>query len=469
MTWNSPAPEYRHNPRPAVRLVSVSQTVAPCPLRQLELYADFAGKVYWYDPITQHEFLGLGTASTLMSLTADRFAIIEQQARHLFAGAAVSGPGNGPRLLGGFAFTPHYLSDRIWQSFLPSCFILPHFQLECRDGHYTVTINVLADMHEDPTAIQQHCTEALAHFCQSCLPGTPEPSQAYPAGMDREVDIRISEPVPAPAWQTAVRKALARIQDGQARKVVLANIRELRTACGFDLSQALQALLRQYPACYVFLFQRDADAAFLGASPELLCTVADSALTSMALAGTAPRDRTDPLDARSQRALMQSDKNRHEHQIVVDIIASTLQRHKVAVEFSAVPQVLSLQNVHHLQTPIRGHCTETHSAIHWAGILHPTPALGGEPRAGAMDLIHELECQPRGWYGAPFGIVDSCLNGTFVTAIRSGVVHGPRAWLFAGAGIVEGSVPHLEWAELGWKFQPLQEALTCAAHPVPTP
>ena len=138
---------------------------------------------------------------------------------------------------------------------------------------------------------------------------------------------------------------------------------------------------------------------------------------------------------------------------------ATLERNGAKVIPSPETGVRSLSNVHHLCTLLKAKCHKKRSALNWASLLHPTAALGGEPRDAALAIIEELEFAPRGWYGAPFGIVDSKLNGTFTTAIRSGVIHGARAWIFAGAGIVDGSEPSLEWLETGWKFQPLQEAL----------
>lgn len=442
----------------ATRLVSTCREIGPCPLDRLDHLASQSSLVYWHDPGAEYEFRGLGTALTLHGATADRFGLIEDQMRQVLADALLPCPPLGPRWIGGFAFTHKYLSDRVWQAFDPACFVLPHFQLERYGDRFFATINVLADSQDNPQAVQRYSAEALRHFTEELNAREVQEAPVSPGAPER-ADIEIREPVPKEIWEQSVDRILALIRQGSVRKVVLAQIRELRRALGFDLPRVFQILKQSYPECYVFLFQNGKESAFLGASPELLCTVNGHHLSTMALAGTAPRDSDPVQDQGNRHALARSAKNRHEHRIVIDSLTSTLEQHGARVSPVPETRILSLRNVHHLCTPLQAESHVPRSAVQWASLLHPTAALGGDPRDVAMSCIEELEFAPRGWYGAPFGIVDGKLDGTFTTAIRSGVIHGPRAWLFAGAGIVEGSDPHLEWLETGWKFQTLQQAL----------
>jgi menaquinone-specific isochorismate synthase len=91
--------------------------------------------------------------------------------------------------------------------------------------------------------------------------------------------------------------------------------------------------------------------------------------------------------------------------------------------------------------------------------LHPTPALGGFPKEKAIEKIRELEPMHRGWYAAPVGWIDHEDNGEFVVAIRSGLIEGNRAALFAGCGIVEESDPESEYFETKMKLKPMLSAL----------
>src|SRR5690606_29215481 len=106
-----------------------------------------------------------------------------------------------------------------------------------------------------------------------------------------------------------------------------------------------------------------------------------------------------------------------------------------------------LSNIQHLYTPITGTLKNGISIVDVVSTLHPTPALGGDPRDIAMRLIGEYEPVPRGWYAAPVGWIDRHMNGQFGVAIRSAVAQGQRVWMYAGAGIVKDSQPQKEWDE----------------------
>ncbi len=442
------------------RLVSVGR---PCPAwsaRQLGSFANFEGQVFFSEPGGSRQVLGLGIAHRLESRSAARFADIERDCLHLFAQALIEGPGRGPQLVGGFAFTPQYLSDLVWQDFLPACFILPHFQLEREGTSSFLRINVWAEPDEDACQVKADCTQALDLFSETYrldhAAGYAQPM--VPAVVAQRFEV--SEPVTQADWEESVQKALDLIEAEQLRKVVLSRIREIRCQQGFGMSTALLALLAKYTDCFVFLFKIGKETAFLGASPELLCRVENGNLELAALAGTAPRLSEKSQDWQQRQALLHSAKNQREHQFVVNSIVNLVHAEGGSVRVPTGPQILSLHNVHHLHTPLLCQDKTDKSALAWASLLHPTPALGGEPRAKALHWIDALECQTRGWYGAPFGIVDSRSNGIFTVAIRSAAVSGSKAWLFAGAGIVEGSQPHAEWRETAWKFLPMQEALT---------
>ena len=91
--------------------------------------------------------------------------------------------------------------------------------------------------------------------------------------------------------------------------------------------------------------------------------------------------------------------------------------------------------------------------------LHPTPAVGGTPHAAAVARIRGLEGFPRGLYAGALGWLNARGGGEFFVGLRSALVDGPRARLYAGAGIVAGSVPENEFAETELKFKAMQHAL----------
>jgi isochorismate synthase EntC len=144
---------------------------------------------------------------------------------------------------------------------------------------------------------------------------------------------------------------------------------------------------------------------------------------------------------------MQSAKDRSEHDIVVRRIVRRLRAHAVWVEPAAEPELVKIANIQHLATPIHAQLADPRSAVELAGMLHPTPAIGGEPWPDAGKLIDELEGMDRGWYAGPIGWMDAAEDGEFCVGIRSALLRDREAHLFAGNGIVADSDPAAELAE----------------------
>jgi menaquinone-specific isochorismate synthase len=121
-----------------------------------------------------------------------------------------------------------------------------------------------------------------------------------------------------------------------------------------------------------------------------------------------------------------------------------------------------LSNVQHLHTPIEAPLPRGVRLLDMLGRLHPTPAVGGTPREVVVPQIAGLEAFPRGLYGGAVGWVDARGGGEFIVALRSALVDGARARLYAGAGIVKGSLPENELEETELKFRAMQDALLVA-------
>ena len=176
---------------------------------------------------------------------------------------------------------------------------------------------------------------------------------------------------------------------------------------------------------------------------------------TVALAGTTSRSADPAVDDHLGEAMLRSPKVRDEHGIVVRRIERTLRRHAVWAHAEPEPFVIKVGNLQHLGTPIRAQLADSHSAIELAGFLHPTPAVGGEPRQPALDLIDELEGIDRGWYTGPVGWMDAAEDGEFCVGLRSALLRDREAHLFAGCGIVADSDPAAELQESELKFEAL--------------
>ncbi|MBX3012202.1 MAG: isochorismate synthase [Caldilineaceae bacterium] len=446
------------------RLVSYSQPAPGIDPATFLHYAQGRPRFYWQDGRTGVTFAGMGIAADLMAWGETRIQGIERQARELFAHAVTfhsDEPLAAPRLFGGFAFREDFVPDLAWVGFNPAHFILPHYQLVQHDEACWLTINALLAPEENPEANEpqlrealQQCYHTLLDFHQHQSRSAQGPRPAIAAHV-----ATVTYPMPYPTWAAMIGQAQAAFQRGTLQKVVLARVCEVQLPDLVDLEGALAYLQRRYAECYTFLFEPQPHHAFFGATPELLIATHGRHFTTMGLAGSIQRGATPAEDERLGQALLASSKDRHEHALVVAAVRQRLEPLVDELMIPDRPMLYQLSNIQHLYTPIQGTLGQEAGVLSLVEILHPTPALGGSPREGALAFISAAETVPRGWYAAPVGWIDHNLDGTFGVAIRSAVAQRQRAWLYAGAGIVAESEPQKEWEETGWKFRPIQEAL----------
>lgn len=270
----------------------------------------------------------------------------------------------------------------------------------------------------------------------------------------------------APQWERAVSSAVASIQAGDLRKVVLARDLYAVASDEIDARVLLARLAERYPDCWTF-----SCAGLVGATPELYIRREGAAVSSLVLAGTTRRGGSDAEDARLGAALLASAKDVEEHRYAVADVRKALSPFCDRLDIDAEPSLLRLANVQHLATHVTGRLAATQvpgtggvlgehaSSLALAAALHPTAAVGGTPSGTAMELIRELEGMDRGRYAAPVGWVDANGNGEWGIALRSAELDGRRARLFAGCGIVADSDPVAELAEAQNKFRAMQDAL----------
>lgn len=266
-----------------------------------------------------------------------------------------------------------------------------------------------------------------------------------------------SEPLPYARWQQWIEQILQAIASRQVDKVVAVRRSTLCFAQPIDVAAVLGRLRAQAPQSIRFAVRRGA-ATFLGATPELLLRKRGRIITTDALAGTLPR-RDAPLPELCAQ-LLASDKDRREHAPVVAAIKQRLLPLCCDITAPESPQIRVLPHLLHMYTPIKATTRSASTGImDLVSALHPTPAVGGNPTAKALQLIAELEPQPRGYYAGPLGFYDEHGDGEFAVAIRSGVVIGNTAYVYGGAGIVQGSDPALEYAETAAKMRTFLSAL----------
>ncbi|HVU18943.1 MAG TPA: isochorismate synthase [Candidatus Didemnitutus sp.] len=261
-------------------------------------------------------------------------------------------------------------------------------------------------------------------------------------------------------YRRAVAEALGEIARGDYEKVVLSRAQRLESEGEFHPLGVLNHLRRRFPECYAFSIGSGAGPSFIGASPERLIRVAGGRMHTEALAGSAPRGRSASEDARLARALLQDDKERREHQLVIDALGARLADLGVTLEYTSPPRLLGLANVQHLHTPVSASLPAGVHLLDLVARLHPTPAVGGTPRDAAVAAIARMEPFDRGLFAGPLGWVDHRGGGEVFVGLRSALIDGRSATAYAGAGIVAGSEPEKEFAETELKFQALIEGLT---------
>jgi isochorismate synthase len=286
--------------------------------------------------------------------------------------------------------------------------------------------------------------------------------------------------IPDPVnYMHGVDEAVSRIREGGLRKVVLARSLEMLSASPVDVEGLLRNLAWRNPGAYTFAvdiptsrqnvfslckggkpIERPLVRTFIGASPELLLSRRGLSVLANPLAGSVARV-ADPIeDWRRAGALLRSPKNRAEHAFVVEDVADRLRPFCTQLYVPAEPALMQTDTMWHLSTRIRGSLLDPQiCSLTLAAELHPTPAVCGTPRGAALATIQDIEGFSRGFYAGLVGWRDSSGDGEWIVSIRCAEVEGPRIRLFAGAGIVEESLPAEELAETSAKFNTMLAAL----------
>lgn len=255
-------------------------------------------------------------------------------------------------------------------------------------------------------------------------------------------------------WVEAVDEAVREIKDGQLDKVVLARDVRVWSQEPLDTRVLARRLAERFSSCFTFVCD-----GLVGATPELLLRLEAGRIESIVLAGSAPRGADAASDQRLGLALLASSKDRQEHELAVASVRDVLAGRCVQLSVDHTPRLLRLANVAHLASTAHGTLTDDLHVLDLLTALHPTAAVCGTPRAAALERIRALEGMDRGRYSGPVGWFDADGDGEWGIALRCAQVHGSRARLFAGAGIVDGSLPEAELEETRLKLRAMQSAL----------
>jgi len=412
-----------------LRVVSI-----PCQVEPIDLVRAGAGlfdQAWYFSTPNGRDMAGLGSAWRASGSGVDRLTKLGSQVARLPDGA---------RVMVGFSFAADGPSTDVWGEFESATAVLPVVSVRVDRAGPVLTVAVPAgsDGQDVLSTIRS-------------IPGPTSVTSADTTGFMLD-----SDPSPA-AWREQVADAVGSIGSGSFSKVVLARTVTVEPQGAIRPFDLVAMLHRSQPDSFAFGRQRGS-ATFVGASPELLVSRNGSEVRCLPLAGSAARSDDPAEDQRLGDGLLASAKNRSEHDLVVEDIIQRLGPFSDQVEFASTVLRKTVA-VQHLATDIRGRLSNAVSVLELADALHPTPAVGGSPRPGALEYIEKVEDIDRGWYAGGIGWTDASGDGEFAVALRCALVRDGAARLYAGAGIMAESDPETELMETRLKFQPLLDLL----------
>lgn len=388
------------------------------------------GQRYIFVSKDQSEWLfGAGIYAELKEANCEP-DVVSRQFKTLLSHTEVTGiDGNLIRLFGGFQFDEGTNAE--FEGFGHSHFIWPKVQVLFKEGRCTVTMT-------DMTAEEQQQIRLLLNSSVHLK--------------EQPVDLAAAENIDAAQFMTNVNTAVQAMADGAFDKVVLARRKRLRFNAPVDLNTLVNRAVNSHDYSYFMLFEQG-EKTYISRTPEQLVKVSGHELMTNAIAGT-----MSTADADAHHQLLNDEKNLKEHKIVVDSIYDDL---KPYLRHLKVGRTGLLKNryFYHLYTQITGVVDpDTTDVLQLSCAMHPTPALGGYPKQQAAQFIQQMEGN-RGFYGAPIGYIDAAFDGEFIVAIRSMLLTGNEAVLYAGCGVVQESTAEAELTETEIKFKPMLQLL----------
>jgi len=431
---------------PALVSVDLPVDLLPAALRGSASELRGCAQVLWERPGETSMVAGFGAAIRACGARESSFADAAAAAREAASHVAFAVTGAArPRIFIGARFAPGgAVHEPAWDAYGGWQILVPEVLVAVEGGRIEASLTLMIDPSE-PGDFAARVANALSNLPRVASGAAPAKLPAASAAS-------------AQAWQASVAAALDEIGAGDYQKVVLARLSHGNWPRTIDQGAVLSALAQRYPHCFVFAF-RSAGLSWMGATPELLASRRGDSVLAASLAGSKPRGADAAEDARLAAELLGSPKERAEHAVVAEGIRESLAPLCAGLSAPETPHLLRLPNIQHLHTPVTGTLRPGFDLLDVVEALHPTPAVGGWPRLAALDAIERLEAMDRGWYAGPIGWIDLSGDGEFAVGLRSALVGDASAHLYAGAGIVMGSEPAVEYAETEAKLRPLRDAL----------
>ena len=260
-------------------------------------------------------------------------------------------------------------------------------------------------------------------------------------------------------FEAMVGKAKQHIVDGDIFQVVLS--RRYENANSYDPVKLYRRLREVNPSPYMYLFELG-DVRIIGASPETLFTVYNRKLITNPIAGTCPRGRTDEEDIELAGKLLNDEKERAEHVMLVDLGRNDVRMVSSAgsVRVEDFMTVRKYSHLQHIESTVTGMLRDDSDAFDATRAIFPAGTLSGAPKIRAMEIIDSLEKDARGIYGGGVGYYAWNGDADFAIVIRTIVMDRDRMFVQAGAGIVADSDPTYEYLETERKMAAMMKVIS---------
>jgi menaquinone-specific isochorismate synthase len=436
------------------QVVSISMEIKPVdPLVVLKKIANTNQLTFYYENKSKGEAIAAIDAVVKLNVEGKkRFNDTQGFIKSCLANTITVGNINHP-FAGSHFFCIFGFFDKNTQAdypFPPATVFLPRWQVARHSNRYVLVANLVINAGVSLEILFQQLCQTFEKI--SFLEKNLNRDEVYKQNFIKQNVTSTDN------FKRAVLSSLESIHANHLNKIVLAHALNVISDSPFNLFQSLNNLRTEHPNCYIFSTSNGKGQNFIGASPERLISIQNQELMTDALAGSAPRGKTSIEDAELANRLLNSEKESREHQVVIDFITQRL--HQLGISPQLLPpQLRQLSNIQHLWTPIQAKVPANVHPLEIVAELHPTPAVAGVARDVACEQIRRYENFERGLYAAPLGWVNYQGNSEFIVGIRSALIDGDRASLYAGAGIVAGSDPDKELAEIRLKLQALLKSL----------
>lgn len=418
-------------------LVTFRQPLQPTKLPEWLCRQSIYPRLFWMNRERDFSVAGIGIADTIKFEESG-----SNEAGFLQFERSVAGKNPYARYFGGFCFNNEEIQEAIWKEFSSYSFVLPLIQITFENGTFTLSCHLWLESGDELRKKISAIIEALER-----INGDTDCS-----AMKMPDLLKISYKPDEKEWMETCQKTLQTFDSDGIEKIMLARQTTLEFSSSF--SPLLFLLHYPYPqnTVYRFYFEPAENHAFFSFTPERLYRRDNNMLLTEALAGTCSKESITGDDDHASEILLNSEKDIREHNFVRDMIYDELLKICSRIDMEKEIKVMQLNRLAHLYTrctaQLRDECNNDSSILQ---LLHPTPAVGGVPKAPAMQHIMKLEPFSRGWYAAPVGWVSRDAS-EFCVAIRSALINGPYAYLYSGAGLVKGSDPFSEWEEVNQKI-----------------